>query len=241
MRKRIWELDFLRGFFLIGIMAFHFTYDLVNLFGLVELTHPVSRFFYQLGNDWGGVPFLIISGVCVTFGGRPIRRGLTVIGGGMVITLVTVGMYLLQFAGRGIIIYFGVLHCIGLCMLLWPLFKKLPPAALLTIGLILAVAGLYLRHGNVRIDSYALTILGIPGRRFSSSDYFPLLPNLGYFLLGSALGKWLYSSRQTRYPKVNANTFVIRFFSFFGKHSLLFYLLHQPVFAGLILLWTMLV
>lgn len=124
-------------------------------------------------------------------------------------------------------------------MLLWMLFKKLPVPALAILGILLAVVGLYLKN-NVRVDFPWLIPFGVPSYSFASSDYFPLLPNFGYFLVGAALGKRLYPSRQTLFPKVNAENPVIRFFSFWGKHSLLIYLLHQPILAGLVGLWVLL-
>lgn len=238
MKKRIWELDALRGIFMILIIFFHLMYDLVYLFGIVELTTPLAKSLYQFGNDWGGTPFLLLSGLCVTIGSKPVKRGLTVIGGGLIINLVTAGMYFLGFADKSIIIYFGVLHCIGTCMLLWPLFRKLPSSVLLIFGIIMAAAGLYMRH-NVWVDFPWLIPLGFVPRTFASSDFFPLLPNLGYFLIGAAAGRTFYAQKVSLLPKVNANNPVIRFFSFFGKHSLIIYLLHQPILAALVSLWVM--
>jgi len=239
MKKRIWELDMLRGIFMILIMLFHLWYDLVYLYGIAELDTESKRFFYGLGNDWGGTPFLLISGLCATIGSRPVKRGLQVIGGGMIISLVTAGMYFLNFAGKGIIIYFGVLHCIGVCMLLWPLFKKLPTWSILLLGIVMSAAGLYLKYHSVWVDYPWLTIFGIPPHGFVSSDYFPLLPNLGFFLLGAAAGRKFYVNKQTLLPGVNPNILPIRIFSFIGKNSLIFYLLHQPVLAGAVSLWLM--
>jgi len=239
MKKRIWELDALRGLFIIVIVIFHLFYDLVYLFDLVDLTHPVSKALYQLGNDWGGTPFLVISGICVSFGRSPVRRGLQVIGCGMLITLVTVGMYLFGFTGKSIIIYFGVLHCLGVCMLLWTLFKKLPTPALLILGIVMSAIGLYLKN-NVYVDFPWLIPFGIPSRSFASSDYFPLLPNLGYFLIGAFLSRVLYPSRQTLFPRVNADTPILKGLQFIGSHSLIIYLLHQPLLAALVYLWVLL-
>lgn len=236
MKKRIWELDALRGVCLIAIIFFHLMYDLVYLFGIVELTTPLAQKLYQFGNDWGGTPFLLLSGLCVTIGSRPGKRGLTVIGGGMVISLVTAAMYFFGFADKGIIIYFGVLHCIGTCMLLWLLLRKLPTPALLVMGLVFSAVGLYLRH-NVYVDFPWLIPLGFVTPTSASSDFFPLLPNLGYFLIGATLGRTLYKNRVTLLPKVNERNPLVRFFSFFGKNSLLIYLLHQPILAGAVALW----
>ena len=239
MSKRIWELDAFRGIMMILIMAYHLFYDLVFLFDLVDLDTPFLLGLYRFCNNWLGSPFLLLSGLCVTLGSRPVRRGLQVMAGGLLINLVTLGMYLFGFADKGIIIYFGVLHCIATCMLLWPLFRKLPTWLLTVLGILLATAGLYMR-GRACVDFPWLTPIGIVQYGFASSDFFPLLPNLGYFLLGAAGGRTLYKEKRTLFPRVNEEHFLVRFFSFFGKHSLIFYLLHQPVFAGLVSLWVML-
>ena len=239
MKQRIWELDLVRGLFMIGIILFHLMYDLVYLFDVVDLTTPLSQALYQFGNDWGGTPFLIISGLCVTFGRHPVRRGLQVIAGGMLITLVTACMYWFGFADKGIIIYFGVLHCIGSCMLLWALFRRLPALALLVLGIALAALGLYLKE-NVLVEFPWLIPFGVMSYDFVSSDYFPLLPNLGYFLVGAAIGRKLYPTRQSLFPDVNAENPVCRFFRFFGQHSLILYLVHQPILAAAVYLGILL-
>lgn len=239
MKKRIWELDVLRGIFMIAIIFFHLIYDLIYLFGIVELTTPLAQKLYQFGNDWGGTPFLFLSGLCATIGSRPGRRAITVLAGGIVISLVTTAMYLLGFADKGIIIYFGVLHCIGTCMLLWLLFRKLPTPVLLVLGLVMAAVGLHLRDA-MSVDHPWLILFGLVPHGFVSSDYFPLLPNFGYFLIGASLGRTLYKNKVSLLPKVNENNFFIRIFSFIGRNSLLIYLLHQPILAGVVGLWTML-
>jgi uncharacterized membrane protein len=81
--------------------------------------------------------------------------------------------------------------------------------------------------------------LGLPWKRFSSSDYFPLLPNLGYFLLGSVIGRTAYRKKETLLPMVNPKNPLICVLSFCGKHSLWIYLLHQPILAGISMLLLM--
>ena len=232
MKKRIWELDALRGIAILVVILIHLTYDLVVLFDVWDLKDP--RLF-DFAQDWGGVVFFVISGICVTMGSRPVKRGITVILCGMVITLVTTGMYLLNFTGKGIIIYFGVLHSLGCCMLLWPLFRKLPTWLLAVLGVAIAAVGLYVLS-HVRVSFPWLIPLGLLTPGFSSSDYFPLFPNLGYFLVGTVLGRTLYRKKVSLLPKVNAQTPILRFLCFCGRQSLLIYLLHQPVLAGAIAL-----
>ena len=101
MKKRIWELDVLRGIFMIAIIFFHLMYDLIYLFGIVELTTPLAQKLYQFGNDWGGTPFLFLSGLCATIGSRPGKRAFTVLAGGIVISLVTTATsHLMAFSIR---------------------------------------------------------------------------------------------------------------------------------------------
>lgn len=233
MRKRIWELDALRGLFVLCVVFIHLMYDLTDLYNLIDFEYPSIYLFVQ---NWGGVLFLVISGICVTLGSHCIRRGLLVFLCGLLITAVTTAMYFLGMAGSGIIIYFGALHCLGICMLLWPLFRKLPNWALATAGVILVVAGLLLK--NVPVSHNWLIPLGLTGPHFVSADYFPLLPHLGFFLLGAFLGKTLYRSQQTLLPRVNPEILPLRFLRLCGKHSLWIYLLHQPILSGI--LWLIL-
>ena len=232
MKKRIWELDVLRGVCILGMVVVHLIYDLQTFFSLPFLAD--SRLF-DLIKQWGGVLFLLISGICVTLGSHPVRRGLIVFACGLLCSAVTAGMYVLNMADKSIIIYFGVLHCLGVCMLLWPLFKRLPVWALGLLGLGLTVLGLWI-SGNVVVDFPWLIPLGLVPGDFASSDYFPLLSNLGFFLVGAFLGKTLYRKKETLLPRVNPANPVLAFFTRLGKWSLPVYLLHQPVITGLLYL-----
>ena len=232
MKKRIWELDVLRGVCILGMVVVHLIYDLQTFFSLPFLAD--SRLF-DLIKQWGGVLFLLISGICVTLGSHPVRRGLIVFACGLICSAVTAGMYFLNMADKSIIIYFGVLHCLGVCMLLWPLLKRLPVWALGLVGLGLSVLGLWI-SGNVLVDFPWLIPLGLVPGDFVSSDYFPLLPNLGFFLVGAFLGKTLYRKKETLLPRVNPANPVLAFFTLLGKWSLPVYLLHQPVITGLLYL-----
>lgn len=232
MKKRIWELDVLRGVCILGMVVVHLIYDLQTFFSLPFLAD--SRLF-DLIKQWGGVLFLLISGICVTLGSHPVRRGLIVFACGLLCSAVTAGMYFLNMADKSIIIYFGVLHCLGVCMLLWPLFKRLPVWALGLLGLGLTVLGLWI-SGNVVVDFPWLIPLGLVPGDFASSDYFPLLSNLGFFLVGAFLGKTLYRKKETLLPRVNPANPVLAFFTRLGKWSLPVYLLHQPIITGLLYL-----
>ena len=228
MSRRIWELDAARGIALIGMIGIHLIYDLVDLFGVIPWQQPV--WYLTFKNNYG-LLFLVISGISVTLGRRCVKRGLQVFCCGFLCTAATAGMYLAGMADRSILIYFGVLHCLGACMMLWPLFRRLPSPALVVLGLGMVAAGLYLR--TVAFSFPWLMPVGFAPCGFASSDYFPLLPNLGYFLLGTALGRKLYADKEGRFPVKKVPT---PFLCWCGRHSLMIYLIHQPVLAAAVAL-----
>jgi uncharacterized membrane protein len=65
---------------------------------------------------------------------------------------------------------------------------------------------------------------------FVTVDYFPLLPWLGVVSLGLFAGKILYTDYKRRYylPDLS-QSLLTRTFGFLGRHSLLIYLIHQPI------------
>lgn len=235
-KKRIWELDAFRGLCVLGMVVVHFLYDLMNTYFIPGLRQSELLSFVML---WGGVLFLLLSGICVTLGHHPIRRGLIVFGAGLVCTAATYIMVLMGLADSILIIYFGVLHCLGVCMLLWPVFKRIPNWITLLVALVICGVGLYWRD-HTPLVSWLTMPFGAPPPGFATSDYFPLFPNLGFFLLGSLLGKTLYQNKVTRFPRVNEKFFLIRFLVTCGKYSLPIYLLHQPLITGIMMLGELL-
>ncbi len=224
MKNRIWELDAARGLCVIGMVAVHLLYDLDSIFGWISLSeNPV----FQLFAHWGGVLFFLISGICVTLGSHPVRRGICVLLCGVGVSAAMWIAVQLQFFGSAMLIWFGVLHCLGVCMLLWPAVRRLPVWALSALALGIIVAGFGMMH--LRADHLWLMPLGLTTPDFATSDYFPLLPFWGFFLLGAVLGKTVYKERRSLLPKVSAAHPIVRTLSFFGKWSLPIYLLHQPL------------
>ena len=232
-RKRVWELDALRGLCILCVVVVHLLYDLVY-FGGLSLSLPPAYLFVQ---DYGGVIFVVLSGLCATLGSRSFRRGLIVFGCGMGITLVTYLMYRLGMADSSVVIKFGVLHLLGVCMMLYPLFRKLSTPGLVTLGIILIVFGYV--FSTCTVEAKWLFPLGLMYPGFTSGDYFPLLPHLGWYLIGVCLGRTLYQEKRTLLPGSFQDSALARFFCFCGRHSLLIYLAHQPVCYGLLELFLL--
>ena len=234
MKTRIWELDAFRGLCVLGMIAVHFVYDIVYLYGLVQWHLPEAFLFVQ---KWGGVLFLLLSGICITLGSRSARRGLIVLAAGLLVSAVTIVMHRFFAFHESVIIRFGVLHCLGICMLLWPLFRKLPWWGLVAVGIPMVILGLWV--SGIRIDISWLYPLGLKVEGFQSADYFPLLPNLGFFLLGAAIGRTAYRKKASLLPDLSGNP-IVRFFTFCGRQSLPIYLLHQPILSGIFYLISIL-
>ena len=159
------------------------------------------------------------------------RRGLKVFSWGLIITLLT-----WIFLREGFII-FGILHLIGISIILAYPFLKLLYWNLL-IGLFCIFLGAYLK-GFV-FNFYWLSWLGFRPAQFYSVDYFPLLPWFGVVLIGIFFGNLLYLDHSRRFQFVDLSFFSgIKVFCFLGKHSLLIYLLHQPLIIAVLFLLGM--
>lgn len=234
-KQRIWELDALRGLFLLCMMVFHLIFDLTS-FTSCSIRLPDWLYFIQ---DYGGALFILLSGLCATLGSRSGRRGTIVFCCGLLITLVTAIGTKLGYLSDGLVVRFGILHLLGLCMLLYALFRRLPTVWLALLGAAFLLLGYY--FSTLTIESGWLFPLGLTNAQFSSGDYFPLLPHLGWFLLGVVLGRTLYRNRRSLLPRVPENLAPLRLLRFCGRYSLQLYLLHQPVFIGVLLLVTALV
>jgi uncharacterized membrane protein len=240
-RERFWEVDFLRGIAILMMIAYHTLFD-VTFFHVyyVDLSSiPVLLFLYPIGTM-----FLLLVGVSLTLSynrakdtlsprqrqKKFILRGLWIFGGGMLVTLAT---YL--YLGRGYII-FGVLHCIGVSIILaYPLIRyRLSP---LMLGIVFVIIGVYLQH-EVVVNFPWLLWLGFIPADFYTVDYFPLLPWFGVILIGIYLGNSLYQNNKRRFQiKDYSQYLAARGVCYLGRHSLLIYLLHQPIIVAVITLF----
>ncbi|MCR5207858.1 MAG: DUF1624 domain-containing protein [Eubacterium sp.] len=235
-RERIILLDELRGFAILAMIVHHSFLDIGSLLGLEWGLEIFTRLFVLQPLFWG--IFIITSGICSRLSRNCIRRGFIVLGAGLGITLVTaVIMPLMNMGGNEI--YFGILHCLGTCMiitgLLMPLIKKINPVAGMIISVILftvtySVGAHSLLFGLIPLPEalYRTNLtapLGFYTQSFFSADYFALLPWLFMFLFGAFLGAY---AAEGRFPKFTYNSH-IKAFAFVGRNSLWFYLAHQPV------------
>lgn len=230
-------LDELRGLDLISMMLYHGMWDVVFLFGVAQKWYTGRPgFVWQQSICW---VFILLSGFCLPMGHHPFRRGAVVFGAGALVTAVT-----LLFLPEDVV-WFGVLTLLGSSMLLTaaldPLFRRVPPAAGVAVSALLfwvtypTMNGFWnLPGGRLALPqalyaSYTTAYLGFMPKSFFSTDYFPLLPRLflfwaGYFLHHLVGRGRLAPLRRSVCPPLG----------WMGRHSLVLYLLHQPVILGVL-------
>ena len=154
-----------------------------------------------------------------------------VFGLGMVITLALWALG--RLAGLHIgHVEFGILHLIGFSIAAaYPLlrFKWLN----LFLWMAFYVAGYYVQR--IHVDTTWLVWLGLTPVRYTPVDYFPVIPWFGVVLLGIFLGNTFYPNgdRSFALPDLSG-TLPIRSLDFLGRHSLLIYLIHQPLLFAIL-------
>ena len=125
-------------------------------------------------------------------------------------------------------ITFGILHCIAVTSILaWPFVRR--PGLALAIGVAVIAAGLTLSHPF--FDTRAWSWVGFTTHKPATEDYVPLFPWAGVAFVGIAIGHAL--ARASFRPLAPFAT-APRWLTFIGRHSLAFYMVHQPILLGLL-------
>ena len=229
-------LDTLRGFSLVSMILFHACWDLVYLFGYDWPWYKgTPGYLWQQSICW---TFILLSGYCFHLGRHRLRRGLMSLGGG---ALVSVAAW---FSGNPI--HCGVLTLLGAAALLTipldSLLRRLPARVGLAGSFVLFFLTRDINRGYLGFEGARLlelpaelyrnlctAYLGFPGPDFSSADYFSLLPWVFLFWTGY----FLYRLR----PEEPRREVRLPLLTLLGRHSLLVYLLHQPMIYGV--LWLL--
>lgn len=239
---RIPLLDELRGFALILMIIYHTLYDLAVMYAM-----PIA-----IGQDpWLNAfqlliccTFILVSGTSAQFSRNLAKRGIITFAVAMLLTVVTM-TWLPQFT-----IQFGVLHMLGVSMLLFSFVKKpfshIPPIVGLIVCFVLFLLTFELSRGYIGIPGVIRFVLprsmymspylypiGLPHPSFWSSDYFPIFPWFFLFLCGTFIGNL---AKKGKFPKFAYQSHV-KPLAFLGRYSLWIYVAHQPAIYGV--LWLL--
>jgi uncharacterized membrane protein len=229
---RVDAVDCARGIALIGMAAYHLSWDLAD-YRLVSPILPFSPPMRLLSHTVASA-FLALVGVSLALAHRDrlnlpaFGKRFGVIAGAA--ALVTLGSSL--FA-PGAAIWFGILHCIAAASLLALPFVEAPAAVTLAAGTAAIALPFFVQ--STLFDPPALLWLGLGVAVPNTLDWRPLLPWAGVVLIGLGVARvpgvlpWLASPRRWR-----AESAAARSIAFAGRHSLAVYLVHQPILIGLV-------
>ncbi|MBR2131798.1 MAG: DUF1624 domain-containing protein [Oscillospiraceae bacterium] len=225
--KRFDILDAWRSLAIVLMVIYHFLYDLA-LYGVITWEQMFCTPL-NIMQKFICCSFILLAGASARFSRSNLRHGLIVIAAGVIVAI--------GAAVGGQTIRFGVLQLLGWSMVLYHFLgkylQKIPG------GFLAGVSGaLFLLSDHmverITVSSRWLYPLGLMYPGFSSADYFPLVPWFFLFVMGSVLGDWCLVHRENRLltaPLPHAVTFL-------GRHSLIIYLLHQPILFGITsLIW----
>lgn len=245
MVGRFWELDAARGVAIVMVVLYHLVYDLDNFAGFgLEST---SGFWFVFA-DASAFAFVFLVGLSLAISfsrergagrggwdlfGKYLHRGAKIFTYGMLITVVFLAL------GYGYVI-FGILHLIGASIVLAYPFMKLRYLNVV-LGLAMVAAGAYVRAEQFVVGGIAgvlLAPLGVLPENLFMPDYRPLLPWFGVVLLGLFAGNMLYVEKSPEKSVAALPRFSpIRSLAFLGRHTLLIYLIHQPLLIAT--LWAL--
>lgn len=240
--RRCEWLDVVKGISIVSMVFYHGCWDWVNFFGC-----PLPWFSSRVGYIWQQSicwVFILVSGWAFNLGRHKLRHSLKLLFCGILVSTATL-IYLPQEP-----IIFGILFFLGVSALFLTAFEKymaaVLPAGGLSISLLLFALTRNLNRGELGFEGLVLQKLpsawynagfwgsfwGFKDSNFYSTDYFSLLPWLFLFLAGyyaercgrvsaAADADTVETSVGTAAASLNI--------SWLGRHTLLIYLLHQPL------------
>jgi uncharacterized membrane protein len=238
---RIAWIDAWRGVAIALMIAYHFCFDLSYFHVLhADLNHEA---FWIASRSLIVSMFLTLVGISLVLSsqqGLVLRRFATrQLRIGACAVLVSAGSYAMFPAT---FIYFGILHFIFFASLIGMalLRGRLPGAVFAVAGALSIYAAL--QWSSPVFDTPPLQWIGFMTYKPATEDYVPLFPWIGVVLLGIAAGQWLLA----RLAKAQAKSAtdgaaatknpIIRAGAWMGRHSLLIYMLHQPILLGFLYL-----
>jgi uncharacterized membrane protein len=230
---RIALIDAARGVALLAMAVYHFTWDL-EFFGYADpglTSHGGWRLFARAIAS----SFLVLAGISLFLAhgnglrGRSfLRRFYQVAGAAAAISLVT------RIAFPDAFIYFGILHQIAFASLVGLVFLHAPFWLTLVAAGVIVILPQFVSSPVFDPRWFAWT--GLAENAPRSNDFVPVLPWTGAVLAGLGLAQAILPTpvrarlASLRLPAPS------RILGFAGRHSLLFYLVHQPILIGLV--WT---
>lgn len=237
--ERFWEIDALKSLAIALMIFYHFFFDL-NYFGIAEISLYGGIFF--LIQRFIAITFISLAGVNTAISYSRLKdKGWKSVAGhfgkkafflAAAALLITAATFIYPHNG---FIVFGIIHFLAAAVLLSAFFAGFRYLNLV-LGIILIAAG-PLMEGIVSQTPFLLW-LGIKFPGFYTLDYYPLIPWLGFMLIGIFIGKTLYPNGERAFKLKKPEGIASEIAEKISKNSLAIYLIHQPVLVALILAAT---
>lgn len=242
-KRRIVIIDSLRGLAIIYMVFFHFVYDMAFIVQS-EWGTAAYRFNSKI-SIFDTALFILLAGVSSAFSRSNLRRGGRLLAIGIVFTLTT------AFVFPGQAIYFGILQLLGMCMVLYGAFED-RLSKISALPMILACAVIFALTYNIQLGFVGikgwfeidlpseltannfLYPYGILRGGYVSVDYEPLLPWFFLYMGGTYIGGVIADHRESLPNFCYADP--LPPVSFIGRHSLIIYILHQPIILAVVLI-----
>lgn len=230
-QSRFALVDAARGIAIVMMFSFHFCFDL-NYFGFVHGNFYSDPFWLNYRTVIVS-SFLFVMGISLYLAHHhairwpQYRRRLLILA--LCAGLVSASSY---FFAHERFIFFGILHFITVASLLGLLFLRLYWLNLL-LGVALIVLDSQLKLAF--FDQPLWQWFGLMTHKPVTEDYVPLLPWFGVVLLGVFFARFAYT-RQHFPPLSHWHSAhpLARLLCLAGRHSLLIYMVHQPIFLGIL-------
>ena len=233
---RISTIDTARGLALVAMTIYHFTWDL-EFFGWI-----LPGTTLQSGWVWFArciaSSFIFLVGVSLVLAHnagikwRSFSKRLAMVAvAAALISIVTL------VAVPGGFIFFGILHGIALFSLLGIFFVRLHWMVPFAVGVTVLIIEKIFSAELFSIPMFWW--VGLAPTDPPSNDYVPLFPWFAAALFGIAATKFaLHKGWLVKLKSLNAHAILEKPLGFIGRHSLLYYLVHQPVLMGMIWCFT---
>lgn len=229
-KKRINLIDAIRGLAVVDMVLFHFVYDIFVIF--LEQPRWPYTFPVPLWQRTICITFIFISGFSFFLAKSHMKQAIRLIGTGVLITLFT------YFFIPSLVIYYGIIFFLGVAALITAGLHKVLKGRFAVWGLLASLVlfvvfysvssgtlNLFFTQIQLPESLYStswLVFLGFPNEGFYSSDYFGVLPWIFMYFAG-------YFAYNILKDKISIFYLRIPFLEFFGRHSYIIYLVHQPI------------
>jgi uncharacterized membrane protein len=228
-------VDAARGVAIIMMIIYHTTYDLDTLGGYdIQSTSG----YWALFADVTAGLFLFLVGVSLAISrartsltgwrlfGKYLARGLRILAYGVVLTFVFVAL------GMGIVA-FGILHLIGISIILAYPFLRLRFTNLV-LGALIFASGQYILAQDLYSQSFWLLPFGVVPEGMVMPDYRPIMPWFGVVLIGLFFGNMVYGDGRRPATLEDKAPVLAGPLLPLGRNSLFVYLIHQPIIIALL-------